>query len=660
MSGKNKLTFRINEKANRITWSVPDLPLKNEENADFWRIHIDDGFSREIMVKSSQQEGKVRTSSNETIIHYDGLTDVYGKTYNVRLNLHMEDKNDVIECWADVENLDDVRINEVQFPFMDLSAVCDENRANDVLYRPRGLGERINNPWAALENDHTEYMAADYNEIWSPLFYPRPASMAWFGIESSGHFLYIGRHDDKKRICTLLSGINPRNKSPRIISAICHYPAAVKGEFISCGHSVLTLQKGDWRIGSDIYGDWARKTFYNPAPKPEWVQNMTGWQRIILKHQYGEIFWKYEDLPRVYKEGAEYGLDTLLIFGWWKGRFDNGYPIYEPDPDLGGAEALKKAIEEIHNMGGRAILYTNGVLIDRATDYYKETGHRICRIDIDGNEYQEHYQFANNGTILRNFGYKTFVSACQATDEWREKLLENGRIKLSFNPDSIFYDQIGGHKCWPCFNSSHKHRNRIDEDPWFRCENLKAMHDLCTGDKALGSENTVDVFSCIVDYNHGCDFGNWYRRRANDPNARNNFPKMYRRTFPETIMTNRFIHDCRKDFKDELNFAFIHGYRFDVSIYRGRVAGIAGEPEYAKYIKKLIDLRKAYHQFFYHGKYVVDTDITLPDKVHMAEYTYENRKMFAFWNENKNEIDIDILGNTVHIGANDVACIVTL
>ena len=39
----------------------------------------------------------------------------------------------------------------------------------------------------------------------------------------------------------------------------------------------------------------------------------------------------------------------------------------------------------------------------------KAKGNRLY--DIDGNEYEDHYKFENNGTVLRNYGYKSFVDA---------------------------------------------------------------------------------------------------------------------------------------------------------------------------------------------------------------------------------------------------------
>lgn len=645
---RNKLNFNLNDQANRITWFANELPLSNQEQADFWRIHMDDDYQREILIPSSIQTGKVKELSDGSDITYDSLVDETGRHYDVKLTIHIRQRVEEIEMWAEIENQDNARVNELQLPFIDLSSICDKERKNDVLYRSRGLGERLENPWEKLDKYHTEYMAADYREIWSPLLYPRPSNMAWFGVESAGHFLYVGRHDLELRTCVFNAGINPRNTDPRLILTICHYPLTLKGESVECAHNIISLQEGDWRNGSDIYGSWARMHWFVPANKPQWVKNFTGWQRIILRHQYGEVFWKYEDLPQLYKDGLKYGLDMLMVFGWWKGRFDNGYPIYEPDPLLGGEAELIKAIKEIQAMGGRVALYTNGVLMDVKSDYYKETGYKISRKDIDGNEYLDHYQFANSGTILRTFGYKTFAEACQATDEWHDKLLENGKIKLSFDPDSIFYDQIGGHHCWLCFDKTHKHGNRGDLDPKYRADNFKAMRGLLTGDKALGSETTVDIFAPYLDYHHGCDLGNWY--------AENAFPQLYLRTFPETIMTNRFIHDERTDYILQLNYAFVMGYRFDVSIYRGRVIGIDGMKTYANHIKKLIDLKEKYHRFFYEGKFVVNTIYSLPENIIMTEYEYKEEVLFVFMNKDHTTCTFEVDGHAITLEGDDVYC----
>jgi hypothetical protein len=647
----DKLIFKINKDATEYSWSSDKLPLKNAENHDFWRLHLDDGEYRELTVRSRNQKGIVEGIENGLIIKYQKLVADDGRAFEIDLAVNIIKKNENLEVWAEVYNHDDIRVNEVQVPFMELSVIGSENREKDILYRCNGLGERIQNPWEALKSAHTEYKSADYNQIWSTITYPFPSSMGWLGIESGNHFLYIGRHDEQFRVCNLCTGLAPRHAKPKLILAVSHFPVAVKGEKIECGHSIVTLREGDWKTGTDIYGNWARSTWYSVPEKPEWVKNLTGWHRIILKHQYGEIFFKYNDLPRLYREGLKYGLNMLLVFGWWKGRFDNGYPLYEPDPALGGEEELKKAIKDIQDMGGRVALYTNGILIDVTSDYYKTEGFRICRKDIDNNEYREYYRFSNNGTMLRTFGYKTFVSACQATDSWRNKLIENGKIKLRFNPDSIFYDQIGGHTPSLCFDTTHKHGGRCDDEPGYLVENLRAIRSLCTGDKALGSEHIVDIAAPYLDYHHGCGVGTYY--------SKNTFPALYKRTFPESIITNRYIHDNRDNFKQELNFAFAYGHRFDVSIYRGRVCGIAGIPEYGDYIKKLIDLKEKYHKFFYGGRIISVEKLNQPEDVIKVEYvSVNNDHMQVLWNNSNKDVSVNVDGKEIAIKAQDV-CVIT-
>ena len=134
---------------------------------------------------------------------------------------------------------------------------------------------------------------------------------------------------------------------------------------------------------------------------------------------------------------------------------------------------------------------------------------------------------------------------------------------------------------------------------------------------------------------------------------------MWRRTFPEIIMTNRFIHDEREGFRDDLNHAFIYGFRFDVAPYRCRKISVAGLPEYGAHLKKLLDLKREYAEFFYYGKFVCDTDLSLPAGVRCCEYLNAGGtgRMFALWNSGKEDASLEICGREVSLGAGCVTCI---
>ena len=344
-----------------------------------------------------------------------------------------------------------------------------------------------------------------------------------------------------------------------------------------------------------------------------------------------------------------YGINGLLLFGWWKGRFDNNYPELEPDPELGGEEGLKAAIEMIQKKGGHVLLYSNGNLIDIKTDFYKRVGQRISHKDIDGNEYREHYKFSNDGTVLKNFGYKSFDTACHTTKEWRENLLDIARLKLSFGPNAAFFDQVAC--CLKlCFDKSHPHGNRIDEDGIGRWNNLLAIRQILPKEKALGIEWVNDRYCNLVDFIHG--FGNgmcygwWYA-----------FPDIFLDTFPEIPISNRGIHDDKPGYKNHLNHAFTYGLIFDAAIYRCRLIGIAGVPEYAEYQKKLIDLKEKYHKYFYYGRFKTMYGENLPECICSAMFVYENDCIVTLWNTSDENVNFELYGREICVNANDIAVV---
>lgn len=639
----NSLIFCYDDDKNSVELFSSEGNLSLENNSDFFRVFLDDGVYREITVKSTFMRGKAVKSENELCISYDSLKDGDGKNYNIKLVAHIKVVKGVLVFFVEVYNEDNrVRVNEIQYPYFKFDLLFDQQRERDVLLLPYGLGKKIQNPWTWVKNNcHTEYMSADYNQITFSQTYPFPLSMSWYGVISGNRFLYLGRQDDNLRLCALNVQNTPRKVDEKLILSISHYPAAVNGEHIICGETHVTVFE-NWIEGSAYYSDWARKAFYNPYDKPDWVKKMTGWQRVICKHQYGEVFLKYKDLVRVWKDCKKYGLTGILVFGWWKGCFDNHYPEYEVDEELGGEEELRRAIKEIQLDGGQVLLYSQGVLIDAQTEYYKTIGQRICRKDIDGNEYREFYQFSNDGTLLSGFGYKTFVSACQATDEWKTRLLQTAKMKLSFHPDCIFFDQVGGHMPKPCFDKSHKHGNRIDGEALYRCENLKEIHNLIGKEQAVGTENTVDCFSPYVQFHHGHMTGAWYTDDA--------FPQMFRQTFPEEIISNRLLHDDRDDMLIQLYYAFTNGLIFDVSIYRARKAVLGDIPDYGEEVKKLISLRNQYSDFFYNGKFKLTEDYILPKDCYVGEYySQDGRTGFAVWNNGSKRAKVNLKGNTFYL-----------
>lgn len=612
--------------------SIEDFLLKLRKNGDFWRIHLDyckSGMNNELGVYSHQQKTpEVKKTGNETIISYSGLIAEDRSMHNINLVLKIIQRNGALYFSADMENHSSVRINELQYPFFEFERI-NEKLEYDEFIVPEGLGRKIINPHDDTACAHTEYMAADYKNIWKMYSYPGQMSMPWIGVQSGDKYLYMGWHCKTWRQSSFEVGTEPRESDERyVIYTISSYPAVKPGEKIIYDDFVLAGFDGDWRDGCDFYRSWADEEWNHPVRK-ESTKQIMGWQRIILKHQYGEIFHTYADLPEIYKEGARCGINMILLFAWWKEGMDNGYPNYEPDPDLGGAEMLTKAIKEINAMGGIVILYANGHLIDVSTDYYKTEGINYTVKDIEKNEYREFYRFSNNGTLLR-YGHKTFATGCYGTKKWREKLLEIEKKHLELGSNGTFFDQIG--ICFNfCFDDTHEHGSRIDMDPEFRLKAVKEMKAVLGNDEYFGTEWTIDRLSSQIDFIHGCGFGQCLSDDA--------YPYFFRYTFPDVLISNRFLHDEKKGWKRHLNYAFVFGLIFDVSIYRGRAKTIELVPEYAEYVKHIISIRKTYFKFFTDGKFNIPC-IKLPENIKGAEYSYEGKKIMTVWNDSDKAVEL--------------------
>ena len=580
--------------------------------------------------------------ADRLVIMYDRLVTASGRVLDASLTITVTACVSTCPGFlfeASIENHGSVRINELMLPLIDLACGCGEDRLADVLLEPDGLGARLTDPWNQIRKKyHSEYICSDEHVVWDSYRYPGGAAMAWFGLETGGYFLYLGRHADDLKIKVLSAGASPRpvadGASPqdRLVLTISHFPFARSGEKVSVDACFVALADGDWRVGSDIYGNYASSHWYQPAPVPDWVRHVTGWQRIILRHQFGEKLFSYADLPAIYREGTKVGLNMLMVFGWWKGRFDNGYPIYEPDDDLGGTDALKEAIAEVQKLGGYVALYTNGQLIDVNTDYYRQTGKDICRIDLDGNEYRDHYRFGNDGQTLRAFGYKSFVTACPANEAWQDLLLEHEEMKYAYGADSAFFDQIGGASPLLCFNESHLHGPRPDECEKWRRRAFQNLAGAAPSGKALGTEMVTDMCLPFVQYIHGCQTGPIYRPGC--------FPEMFQRTFPDIIQTDRFVHDTKDGTDASFGNAFIHGYRLDVCPWRGRTH-IGSIPALAEKVKRYLALKQQYHAFFYEGHLSFDDLPPLPKGVRAGRFTLSGneKSILAVWNSSDASVE---------------------
>ena len=637
------LHVRYDAESNRLLFGAENFTPSFCEDADFWRMHLDfcdNEKNRELGVYSHAQTPSSVTEENGSItIAYNEVLAEDGERYPIGLILRVCEVNGELDFVAEIQNNSALRVNELQYPVAEFRSLAGDFE-KDTLYAPSGLGLRVANPLAYAQKAHTEYKSADYKNVWRFFRYPGEMSMPWLGIQSGGHYLAMSRCDAEAcHITTLALGTGRREeKTPRLIMAICSYPAVVSGETLTFFHYRILLSDKDWRDAADAYRRWANETWLSSLVDDtgrlvtkESIRHMHGWQRIILKHQYGEVFHTYADLPRIYEEGAKYGIHMILLFGWWREGMDNGYPNYQPDNELGGAEGLREAIRQINQKGGQVVLYANGQLIDTATDYYKTEGWKYTKKNIEKSEYREAYYFANNGSLLKLSKLKTFCVGCFGSEGWKDQLIEIKDKHLALGSNGTFFDQFS---CcfYLCFDESHDHGNRIDLDPQLRVEIIQRIRESLSDDEWFGSEWVLDRISPLLDFTHGCGPGMSFKDHA--------YPYLFRYAFPEVPVSNRLAHDEKSIYRRELNYAFVFGMLFDVSLYRGRIDSMDDCPDYSAQVARLVTLREEYCDFFTKGGFDLPS-VTLPKGIWGAEYSLGERRILTIWNDTAEDFVLD-------------------
>lgn len=608
------LSFEINADASGAHF-VLDGTSEEVHESDFWRLVLDGGQRTEIPVLSSRQKGRAYTEKGVLTIEYTSIVSEYGDEYPIVFRVRVEKEDGLLKFTPHIENnACGVRVNECFCPMADFTKLYGE-KENDVLYWPEGPGVRKKNPWAWMERMSPAYYSHDEYETHTNLIYPR-ASMSWYGIQSADKFLYLCRQDPQMRFCFL--SLRHKIHGDNISCNIVHFPMALNGEVMDLPSTVVGVLDGDWRKAADTYRVWADRNFFKAPEIDPWMKRMTGFQRVIMRSQYGEDHYTAKDLPALYEEGARYGIRTLFLFGWWKEGMDRAYPKYE-EAYPGAFRELAENIAKVQEMGGRVILECNCHFMDPASDFYREHGEECRLLDINGNEYRPSFVYAGRGELRQKLGKVQFPLACEGAPRWREQLASQLRLLNSFGADCLFMDCYGFCPYQPCFNTSHDHGNRVDE-AWIYHRMIfdDAMAYCRDNGKVLGTEGVTDIAGAYCQLLHG-NIQADYKTRSDQ------FPQLFRYTFPECITTERGFLSSDGDYRHQVKSALVMGERYDSQLWVCK-KGMAADPVYAEYMGWCAAKLDEYGEFFYDGRFTVIDTSDLPVQVKRSEWYSEDGK----------------------------------
>lgn len=562
-----------------------------------WRLIYQDGVSLEEELAGEAIKPEITQDGQTLNLKYTSDQSILAFVMEIKISL----VGDELHFDLELENKDEHRvIRECFFPMIKACRFKDDQ----LLYLTIQGGQRFKNIRQAIAQHHTLYKGLDNHEIKMSNLYPGGLSMNYYLIASDAEGLYFGSHDDSFQVTNHFLA----QAGDDVHAAMVKYPYLQPGETVALKDFVLSPYSGSWHVAAKKYRSWA-DNWFTPHDIPEHIREMTSWQRVILRNQYGSINYRYDQLEEILKDGKTAEINTLFMFGWHQGGHDAEYPDYRYDETQGGFQSLKENIRKFQDGGGKVLLYFNGKLIDMATDFYRETGSRICVKRSNGSEYQDFYPFGGKGTALRLFGNKSFVTACPSSPEWLEVLKGYVDIAVDLDCDGVFFDQLG---IMPglCFDPGHGHHVPFVEVIKTQSENIKKLKEYAVSRKpgmSVGIELLSDVTARYADYVHSVLGGTWVDKdwQHGEKPESHYCQEMFYYTFPEVILSDREIRDDT-DIERRVNLALLKGLRSDVEIYRCR-ATITETPHYQAYLAKANALREKYADLIMNGRYS-DTD----------------------------------------------------
>jgi hypothetical protein len=606
--------------------SSPGQNLISRPLPGFWKLIFHRGRVYENVVEPQAQQYRMERSGDTLRIVVDRVK-FREETLDIRLTFTVRVQGDEVRWTAKVENRAPVTI--VDFFFPEVGGIDGLGAANtpDQLIWPASAGARIRNLKASLRPrvDSLAEIEEPVNAVANQhleLTYPGSASMDWYELSNGSRGIYFASYDPTFMVGAL--------RVSRLFDAggvlqfmFAKYLFLGQGETWTSGDYVTSPHPGAWHTGAQKYRQWAN-TWFKPQPKPEWVERVKGMFLVILRQQYGDRMWSYRDLPLLSEEARKSGIDLLALFGWTEAGHDNRYPIYQPDPEMGGEAALREGLAQVTKAGGRTILYINGHIMDAGSPFYKDTGQRIAAQTIWGSPYYEQYNKSHESSFLRNFSRKLFAPVCPGDPEWEKVMLATGKQLLNYGPTGLIYDQLG-YAAYPCFGTG-----RERESEAFSAGRRKLLGTLRTLKKdhpnfGFMIEHFSDAYADQIDIIHGV---------GNHQLSDTAFPQLMRYTFPEVISTSR-QQAPRLDAK-QVNFAFAYGFRFELEVrYRADMETIRRQEKthLRDYMKKVSGLRDRYWELLGSGTYMDDRGVENRNRsLTVTRFAKGARCALAVWN----------------------------
>lgn len=305
-------------------------------------------------------------------------------------------------------------------------------------YRYNYILDGINTPWRLSEQGLKGVSGR----------YPGDLCMSWMDLYDGEGGVYFGVHNKDASHCCFLDAAGYGSEMPGVILGAATQPLVRQNQTYTTPDCIVALHEGDWHEGAKIYRSFRAPLLENIERRvPAWAKCGAGlFAHYDFKYQMGGVVHTYKDIPRLADEALAAGFNHILLSGWHLGGFDNGFPMYVPDPELGTEKEFIDGVAAAKAKGVHVTVYVNARLhnIKYNADRINE---KVIVYDEQGHEKHSAFGFVRI----------EFADMCPNSEQWINEVFEfSKRITRVYGIEGIYFDVLscgGGY----CFNPLHSH-----------------------------------------------------------------------------------------------------------------------------------------------------------------------------------------------------------
>lgn len=246
------------------------------------------------------------------------------------------------------------------------------------------------------------------------------------------------------------------------------------GQSLTLPETVLLVYGGSWKQTAAAYGDWFRAAV-KPLPTPDWVRRLDAYTGVWAEKKSSEepaqanlstAMDTFDELPQAYLakpyEALEYAfyceqsMHGQLGPQWSPAetrRHTDGLNYIRPD--LGGAAALRRGVEAVHQMGRKITLYIEGLIVPQES--------RLFELIPAAKDWIVHNIGGDN---IGPYSKANWFHMCPGSKGWQDHLADMVvRLIRETGIDGIRLDSLGGYH-WHCYNPAHQHESPYDYNRW--------------------------------------------------------------------------------------------------------------------------------------------------------------------------------------------------